>query len=310
MTIIEQMALDLRLDEDYLKILVQNSKHKYRRITIPKRNGKLRVIFQPVPEVKMLQYWLVEKIISKLPVSNVSYAYGKGCSIKKHALIHIGKNHILHIDIEDFFNSINIDGINSLIDKNKELIFAKTGFDIQDIKHTLCDVCCKDSHILIGSVSAPFISNAYMYNFDLFMSEYCLQKKMTYSRYADDMYISSMEYIEPNFLGPIRETLEKIHLKININKTRYMSKAGQRKITGIILTDEKKISIGLALRKSIKKLLYEKIVLGKGDSNRILGYLSYLKDIEPNTYNNFVIKYSKNLGEKNFMFELMKDSNT
>jgi hypothetical protein len=40
-------------------------------------------------------------------------------------------------------------------------------------------------------------------------------------------------------------------------------------------------------------MIYNKLVHNQGDSNHILGYLSFLKDIEPNTYNNLIIKYSQ-----------------
>ncbi len=40
-------------------------------------------------------------------------------------------------------------------------------------------------------------------------------------------------------------------------------------------------------------MVYNKIVNGNGDKDSIMGYLAFLKDVEPNTYNNLIIKYSK-----------------
>ena len=40
-------------------------------------------------------------------------------------------------------------------------------------------------------------------------------------------------------------------------------------------------------------MVYNKIVNGNGDKDSIMGYLAFLKVVEPNTYNNLIIKYSK-----------------
>ena len=38
---------------------------------------------------------------------------------------------------------------------------------------------------------------------------------------------------------------------------------------------------------------YDKLVHNKGNGDSILGYLAFLKDIEPQTYNNIIAKYSQ-----------------
>jgi len=40
-------------------------------------------------------------------------------------------------------------------------------------------------------------------------------------------------------------------------------------------------------------MVYDKLVHNTGNSEQILGYLSFLKDIEPDTYNNIIVKYSR-----------------
>ena len=64
-------------------------------------------------------------------------------------------------------------------------------------------------------------------------------------------------------------------------------------VTGLIITNDSKVSIGSKRRNEIKKMVYNKIVNGNGDKDSIMGYLAFLKDVEPNTYNNLIIKYSK-----------------
>lgn len=80
---------------------------------------------------------------------------------------------------------------------------------------------------------------------------------------------------------------------VNYSKTKFYSSKSCRKVTGLVITNDSRVSVGTERRKAIKKMVYDKLVHGKGDPYQILGYLSFLKDVEPNTYNNLIIKYSQ-----------------
>ena len=70
-----------------------------------------------------------------------------------------------------------------------------------------------------------------------------------------------------------------------------MSKKGQRKITGLYLTPEGKISIGRNKKNYIKKLLRD---YGKGKHTKkphIQGYLCFIKNIEKEFWNCLHNKY-------------------
>ena len=85
-SIIDRIACDLSLDRIYIKSIIQRSAFYYKRFTIPKQNGDQRVIYQASPELKSLQYWVREKILKLLPISEAAFAYQTGSSIKKHIL--------------------------------------------------------------------------------------------------------------------------------------------------------------------------------------------------------------------------------
>lgn len=131
-----------------------------------------------------------------------------------------------------------------------------------------------------------------MYSFDATVMDYCKTNGFLYSRYADDIYISSECYINKDILVFLNAELNKRELTINNSKTHFSSSKSRRTVTGLVITNERQVSIGTAKRQQIRKIVYEKLVHGTGDSNQILGNLSFLKDIEPNTYNNIIIKYS------------------
>ena len=132
-----------------------------------------------------------------------------------------------------------------------------------------------------------------MYQFDVTMLEYCKKSHLKYSRYADDIYMSSNFYINPAHISFLSAKLKEFGFNINESKTYFSSPKYRRKVTGLVIGTDSSVTIGSQKRNFIKKLVYDKLVHNKGDGNSILGYLAFLKDIEPQTYNNIIAKYSQ-----------------
>ena len=88
-------------------------------------------------------------------------------------------------------------------------------------------------------------------------------------------------------------TLRDFGFQINEKKTYFSSTKYRRKVTGLIIGTDSSVTVGSEKRKLIKKLVYDKLVHNEGDGHSILGYLAFLKDIEPHTYNNIIAKYSQ-----------------
>lgn len=292
MDIIDRIALDLKLDKSYLSRIVSRSAFYYKDFTIPKRNGGERHVAQPSPELKTLQYWVLNNVLNKIPVSKAAYAYKKGDSIKKHAQLHSKSRFVFHADILNFFPSIRSSHLNDILPAHKN-IFDDLGLDLESSILDIKKICFRKDALCIGAVSSPAISNITMYSFDNVLLDYCKANNYIYSRYADDIYISSNQYIDKNIVDFLCLELGRKGFKINYSKTKFYSPKYRRKITGIFLTEKSQISVGTERRTKIKKMVYDKLVNNKGNPDEILGYLSFLKDIEPNTYNNLIIKYSK-----------------
>ena len=291
MNVIEKIAMELKLDQTYLSRIADRSAYYYKTYAVPKRNGQQRIISQPSAELKTLQYWVLHNILNKLPVSEAAYAYKKGDSVKRHARFHERSRFFLHADICDFFPSIRPSMLENILITHKS-IFADLGLDFEDAMDDIQKICFRRQGLSIGAVSSPAISNIVMCSFDRIMLEYCQRHEYRYSRYADDIYISSKDYIDAEVLEHLQKRLLEIGFVLNLNKTRFYSPKMQRKVTGLVITDDAHVSVGTERRKYIKKIVYDKLVHGKGDAEQVLGYLAFLKDIEPNTYNNIIIKYS------------------
>ena len=130
MDIIDRIALDLKLDKSYLARIASRSAFYYRDFKIKKRNGDKRCLAQPSPELKTLQYWVLNNVLNKIPVSEAACAYKKGDSIKKHAQLHSKSRFIFHADICDFFPSIHSSHLNDILRTHKN-IFDDLDLDLE-----------------------------------------------------------------------------------------------------------------------------------------------------------------------------------
>lgn len=293
MSLLGKMSLDLGINQSFISRVARRSDHYYRMYKINKAGGKnKRKIYHPSPTLKVFQYWLVRNVFSKFPISEFTYAYEKGCSIKKNAYSHKDSSHILHMDIEKFFESINDTHLFELFSNNKdiseELLLTENDLEL------INKICLYDGHLTIGSVCAPMISNCVMCNFDYNLRE-ILNDNIIYTRYADDMVFSSKEFIEESLIEIVSMLLREHGFKPNIEKTYFMSENGRRQVTGLII-DHGNVYIGLNRKKDIKRMIYRKLKHGEGNSTQILGHLDFLKDIEPEYYKTLVKKYSKFAG--------------
>lgn len=289
MSIKKRIEDELNISIDLINLIEKYSSRYYSRFLIPKKNGEFRRIYHPSPILKTLQYWIVENIFSYMPISNFATAYQKGSSIKKNAYLHKDCRHLLHLDIKNFFESINEKHLINLLDVNKDklVIGSLSKEDINFINN----VCLYEGHLTIGSVCSPIISNCVMFEFDNEINNKLSLNGITYSRYADDMLFSSSTYIDDGVVDIVRNELNRYGFKLNENKTSFMSPKDRRIATGLII-DRGKVTVGLSRKKQIKKMIYKKLKYNEGDSKRILGYMFFIKDIEPEFFNKLILKYS------------------
>ncbi|MDK9455953.1 RNA-directed DNA polymerase, partial [Klebsiella variicola] len=67
---------------------VMRSPEPPKKWDIAKKKGGMRTIYHPSSKVKLIQYWLMNNIFSKLSMHNAAYAFVKNRSIKSNALLH------------------------------------------------------------------------------------------------------------------------------------------------------------------------------------------------------------------------------
>lgn len=146
-----------------------------------------------------------------------SYAYHKGCSIVKCVNVHKMSQGFVKMDISSFFNSISID---TLLEK----LMSDLQIDVhyEDYFKSILQCCFVDGKLPLGLVTSPILSDYYLYAFDATMVKFCKEKQLLYTRYADDILISSENFIDAScysqIIGKVKEELNDLGLKLNQNK--------------------------------------------------------------------------------------------
>ncbi|MEW9939205.1 retron St85 family RNA-directed DNA polymerase [Clostridium butyricum] len=294
MEVLKKMSKDLRIDENIIINIAENNK-SYKKFYIRKKGKKkkTRAIYQPSRELKVLQYWIVENLVKQLPVSIYSQAYENENSIKKNAMIHRNSNHLLHIDIENFFESIN--------DNHIEILLRKiSGIQEKEIELIKKIVLYDNKFLVVGSVASPSIANRIMYDIDMEIFEKCIKgSELKFTRYADDIYISSKSFIKDDIVGEIDNILREHDLHLNTKKTHFMSKKKRRKVTGIVIdNNNNSLSLGCKKYKQIRKMIYNYLVKENSEENEkmyqtIRGYLALIKDLNMEKYISIRESYEK-----------------
>ncbi len=298
---ITNYADSLNLSVKDLQAFLLNAPKMYKVYKILKRTYGYRIIAQPTKQLKEYQRQFTNLFIKYLPVHDCAMAYRKNRNIQKNAEIHRNNSYLLKMDFENFFNSITPalfwnewENANpDILDKDEKLLFSRLLFWNPNIKKT------KQENLIlsIGAPSSPLISNFVMYRFDELIKEYCVCIGVNYTRYADDLTFSTNKknilYTIPAEVNKNLKNLFNNKLRVNNSKTIFSSKAHNRHITGITITNDNKLSLGRQRKRYIRALVhqYKYTQLEKDDIQYLKGLLNFCKSVEISFIHSLAHKY-------------------
>jgi len=271
-------AKEIGFNQNVLDNFVTYSDKYYNTYYIKKKKkGKKREIDCPSKELKSIQRWLLANYLNEIPVSKHANGFVKGRGIKRNAQYHLHKQFILCIDIADFFPSISQGQVFNALKKH---------FDNKELCFKIAKLCTYKRKLPQGAPTSPALSNIVFREIDEEIAKFCNSMLITYSRYADDLVFSSVtkDSLTETY-SFVNNILIKNSFSIKKEKTKYLSGRGRMSVTGINL-NEGRLTVKKSLKRHLRSSLYNFIV--KNDSsvniNSVLGYLSFIKDIEPQYY--------------------------
>ena len=290
--LIEHLSKSLVLTPDFIQEIADTANERYNKFSIPKKNGGTRVIYQPQKELKVLQRALHDHFLKKVPTHQANYAYQEGASIKKNAELHSKNNYLLRLDFIDFFKSITSNDVLHYLMENK-LHDEWTDDDSQ----LLLKLVCFKGRLTMGSVTSPLLSNLVCKHLDRCISEIAISLGITYSRYADDIYLSTntkdiLFDIPKKIISILRNISYPKNLILNSTKTVHSSRKKKMTVTGLIITNDRTVSIGRKKKREIRSLVHKWDILTLEKKRYLQGYLSYCTSIEPLFINSLCEKFS------------------
>lgn len=283
--------------EQYLASALNKTSYHYRKFKIPKRRGGIREISAPYPALLECQQWINENILANIPIHNSAHAYIKTRSIISNATPHLGQKCLLHMDLKDFFPSIELAQVIK--------VFRNLGYS-RNVAYYLSKLCCLDDVLPQGAATSPNLSNIVSYGLDVRLSGIAKSYDLRYTRYADDITFSGF-YIPATFIGAVTEIVEEQGFRVNGNKTRLDYRGGKRIVTGLSVAGSS-LKIPRLYKRKVRQEIYyiakhgyishveRKRIRNPFYIDSLFGKLNYWLLIEPdNSYANKVREVLKSL---------------
>lgn len=278
MSLLTDIAIDTGLSVHDVRRIILTAPARYKTFQINKRNNEKRTIAQPSRELKVIQHSIMRLVLNKLRVHDSAMAYVRNKSIADNAKIHRNGKIILKIDFKNFFYSIKPADFTKELRNREEIKFDRTD-TLYLVLALFFGVGSKIPQSLsIGAPSSPMVSNIVMYSLDQAFLSQAKSLDLTYTRYADDITVSgnSREKVL-EFEARLRGLIKRARypsLEINEDKRGIYSIAQRQMVTGLIITPDRRVSLGRERKRIISSLVH-RYTLGQLDQ-KTLGYLKGL----------------------------------
>ncbi|WP_348944471.1 reverse transcriptase domain-containing protein [Chitinibacter sp. FCG-7] len=220
----------------------------YRRFTVPKKTGGVRLISAPMPRLKRLQYWILEQILLKLPVHAAAQGFVAGRSIVSNATPHTGQAVVVNFDLQDFFPSIHWQRVSGLF---QSMGYSKQLATILALicSETPCDEVAVDgAHYFVqtgvrrlpqGAPSSPALTNLLCRRLDTRLSALAQRLGFRYTRYADDMTFSAADDNQlARLLWQAKQVIREEGFTLHPDKQKVMRRHKRQEVTGIVVNQQ------------------------------------------------------------------------
>ncbi len=229
----------------------------YQYYSIRKKNGTSRLISEAGGETLRIQKRLNEALQAIYYTVKPSCVHGfvrsfgnpvRKRSILTNARTHLRKDHILTIDLRDFFPSVTARMVSNM--------FSGPLFDFsENLSACLAMLVTDKGRLPQGATTSPVISNLVLLRLDHELMRLAREHHLTYSRFADDLTFSSRTYIEPQTAKAIEEIIQAEGFQVNAAKTHYRSAHTAQYVTGIKVNQ--KMNVDRRYIRRIRAILHD-----------------------------------------------------
>lgn len=264
----------------------------YRIYTIKGKAGKLRTIEEPTGLLKEVQAQLIP--FFEQWKFHPSCLARKGFGIADNAKIHEEAAHLLRVDIKSCYPSITRQHIERAILSSTLSEEMKTDF-LKALDFCLFSKGGKEI-LPTGAPTSPILCNIALTPLDYKIETLAKEESYNYSRYIDDLHISTTQKERKwELLDRISALLKEEELRVNKKKTKWMmpKKADQAIVTGVRIGKADKVP------REFKRILRARLNNLARDNKPIdaetRGCLAYVKSIDETIHQKFLAYYQRRL---------------
>lgn len=330
---LKHLSLIAGVEYDYLRKTVDRRQESanYRMFAIHKRSGGRRFIHAVSGQLFKVHQFINTELLQKLEPHSASFAFHAKGGIRKCALMHCGARWLFQYDLKNFFHDINeADVFTVFQNAGYRPLFA---FELarictttrlpEHLRHLLWPTLQihksysfyndRDGAMGVlpqGAPTSPMLSNLAAFSLDRQLTDYADQHGLVYTRYADDLTLSTSGNLPKNLsIGHIHRTIvgiiRKCGFRENEKKIRIAG-PGSKKIVLGLLVDGYIPRISKETYKRINRHLYainkyglmevathEKFDSPLGLYNHIAGLIAFVKDVDRTRWSLFNEQFAK-----------------
>ncbi|NVJ65365.1 MAG: RNA-directed DNA polymerase [Gammaproteobacteria bacterium] len=273
-----ELAILLGVKPSFLThtLYIRKPENCYSEFEIPKKKGGYRKIKAPNPQLKSLQSKLSVLLLDCMDIiksinfpnvishkrlsvsrnhlkikvpgsprkeSTLSHGFERNRSILTNAVMHTNQKNILNIDLKDYFDSFNFGRVRGFFIKNRNFQLHS------DIATVIAQIACFEDKLPQGSPCSPVITNLITHSLDIRLASLSKKHSCTYTRYADDISISTRKKTFPAKIAKevngeyvlgkkLRQEIKRSGFKINNTKTRIQYKDSRQDVTGLVVNNK------------------------------------------------------------------------
>lgn len=284
----------------------------YTKFPIAKKTGGVRIISAPCDALKIALTELKNIFENDFGALYHTSAYAY---IKNRNTVDCAKKHqsneskwFAKLDFSDFFGSTTEEFVfRTFSDIFPFSEVVKTSVGKVALEQCL-NLCFLDGGLPQGTPISPTITNIMMIPIDHYLANHFrkMENQFVYTRYADDIFVSSRYDFDIKFVQSfIEDTLKMFNSPhcINKKKTRYGSSAGRNWMLGVMLNKDNKITLGHKNHKTFKAVLTNYVRDCKS-GNRwepnevqvLQGNISYYRMVEEEYIDYIIEHYNEKFG--------------
>lgn len=226
----------------------RNKSNLYSILRIRKRDNTWRILHNPAPVMRAVQFRILTKLLNNLRLPEYVYAFEKNRNIPEMAALHTNKHCVISLDIKDFFHSIKQETLSTILQRlNIGAMPART----------LSEICTYKAFVPQGALTSPKISNLITsVTFGPEIKEYCTQQGFTLSIYADDVTMSTDNTgVNPKEVILLVSNIIRNHgFRINKKKTKVMFHGARQYVCGAVVNT--KVNLLVKERKKLRAIVH------------------------------------------------------